>query len=276
MKGCALKLLKIPLCLVFLLLTVGHSFSQTAEMAWEDLVGTTLIGKKAYAFVDNRPDFKNVLIYGDSISVGYTAQVRKKLANKANVYRIYCNGGSSSSFVEKMNKMQLVMGDESVSGHWSFDWDVIYFNVGLHDLRYLRDRDRRVTTVAEYKDNLEDIAQYLINLAPDATLVFATTTPVVEGSKGREAGDAKIYNEAAFDVFERYPQIIVHDLYSFTKPCIHEWQKSLGDVHFNSIGRRAQGAEVARVLLDVLKNNDEKMPFIKGPVSRKLGACKGL
>ena len=56
----------------------------------------------AVAKVDN-PDLPNVLLIGDSISIGYTAYVRWQLAGKADVYRIKGNAKTSSYGVEKLH-----------------------------------------------------------------------------------------------------------------------------------------------------------------------------
>ena len=206
----------------------------------------------------------NVLIYGDSISIGYTQRVRENLAGKANVYRLFCNGGDSASFIPKMTKMHEVMRDETVEGHWLFEWDVIHFNVGLHDLKFThkgklnKKRGKRVCSIGEYEKNLGNIVSYLKRFAPKAKLVFATTTPVPEDEPGRIAGDALRYNEVALKLLKNHPKIIVNDLYGFTKPHHSEWWTKPGDVHYKSKGREAQGDEVTRVILNALDSKSEK------------------
>ena len=111
----------------------------SAKEAWAKLAGKGCT-RPQFAFVENNPDLPNVLIYGDSISIGYTQRVRQKLAGKANVYRIFNNGSDSSQFIPKMKKMHQVMRSKTLDQPWTFDWDVIHFNVGLHDLKYLKDK----------------------------------------------------------------------------------------------------------------------------------------
>ena len=82
--------------------------------------------------------------------------------------------------------------------------------------------------------------------------MFALTTPVPHGEPGRRAGDAARYNEVALKVLESHPEIVVNDLYSFTKPHHSEWWIKPGNVHFNPKGIRAQGEEVAKVLRQLL------------------------
>ncbi len=87
-----------------------------------------------------RSEASQRFIYGDSISIAYTLQVREALAGKANVYRFYGNGNHSGRFIPGMTKLHTVMRDADVEGHWDFKWDVIHLNVGLHDLKSCRNK----------------------------------------------------------------------------------------------------------------------------------------
>ena len=232
--------------------------SNTAKAAWDRLVPEKFRGRPPFEFVENNPALPNVLIYGDSISIHYMPRVRERLDGRANVYRIFGNGGDSGRFIPLMTRMLETMCDPTLDNHWDFDWDVVQFNVGLHDLKYVvdgrldLDHGDQVTSPAEYRRNLHAIVGYLKQFAPHATLIFATTTPVPENSKGRIAGDAARYNKAAREVLADYPEIIINDLYSFTKPNHSKWWGAAGDVHYNEQGRTAQGDEVARVILGAL------------------------
>ncbi len=228
--------------------------SVSARQAWDKLVGGRSSNRPPFTFVEHQEGLTNVLIYGDSISIAYTPEVRKILAGKANVYRLHANGGDSSSFVEKMETLRATMRDARVEGRWTFEWDVIHFNVGLHDLKYVVGRKldkvngKQVTSIIQYEENLRKIVGYLRKRAPHATLIFATTTPVPDGEPGRFAGEAAKYNDVALKVMRDYPKIIINDLYAFTKPKHAKWWSKPGNVHFNPTGVQAQGAEVARVI----------------------------
>lgn len=241
------------------LLSAGSASAGTAKEAWGKLVGPKSSKSPEFAFIQNDPALPNVLLYGDSISIGYTQQVRASLEGKANVYRIYCNGGDSASFIPKMTQMHTTMRDAKLEGHWSFEWDVIHFNVGLHDLKYIANgkldtkNGKQVHSTDEYGKNLGQIIFYLKKLAPKASLIFCTTTPVPKGGAGRVAGDALKYNEVALKIVKEHPAIMVNDLYAFTKPNQVKWWTKPGNVHFNPEGRKAQGEEVARVILEALK-----------------------
>jgi hypothetical protein len=241
------------LTLFMFLASIGVQ-AETAKEAWMSLIPENQQNREAYAFVENKPDLPNVFIYGDSISITYTPTVRSELDGEANVYRLHVNGGDSSSVIGKVDTLVRTMGD-----HWDFKWDVIHFNVGLHDLKYVLDgklnkgKGEQVSTMDEYEANLRDVIRYFMRIAPGAKLIFATTTPVPQGETGRHAIDAGRYNRVALRVLETYPEIIVNDLYSFTKPHHAEWWTKPGNVHYNETGKAAQGKEVARVIREALK-----------------------
>ena len=68
----------------------------------------------------------HVLIIGDSISIGYTLPTRALLKGKVNLHRIPTNGGPSTKGVNEIEKW---LGTRK--------WDLIHFNWGLHDLKYM-------------------------------------------------------------------------------------------------------------------------------------------
>lgn len=231
----------------------------SAKEAWTNLVGERFSKRPEFAFVENDPLLPNVLLYGDSISIHYTQDVRKVLDTKANVYRLYRNGASSSGLIAFMQKMHSIMGNTALKNHWSFQWDVIHFNVGLHDLKYIKDgkldkiNGKQVSSIADYKANLRNIIVYFKALSPNAKLYFATTTPVPVGAEGRFEGDAEKYNVAALEVLQDYPEIHINDLYQLTKPKHAVWWIKEGDVHYNEIGRAAQGKQVANNIMSGIK-----------------------
>jgi GDSL-like lipase/acylhydrolase family protein len=248
------------LCILWGNLTCAGS----AEKAWIKLVGQKCAKQSEFAFVKNDSSLPNILIYGDSISMGYTRWARKKLKGKANVYRLYCNGGPSSWLIERMSKMHTVMQNAKLDRPWTFQWDVIHFNVGLHDLKYLSSKGKvdkkngkQLSSINTYKKNLHAIVTYLKKLSPNAKLIFATTTPVPEGERKRTVGDAEKYNAAALDVLRNYPAITINDLYGFTKPNHAKWWAKPGNVHYNRDGKKAQGNEVARIILQALYKKDK-------------------
>jgi hypothetical protein len=179
-----------------------------------------------------------VLIMGDSISLGYTWEVRKILAGKANVQHPGVNCWSTGFALEHIRQW---IGKKR--------WDVIYFNFGLHDLKYLNDKSeyvspdkgKQVASVRQYQANLKSIVTTLQRTG--AKLIFATTTPVPSGASGRVQGDEVRYNAAASEVM-REMGVEIDDLWSVVNPSLTTLQQPQ-NVHFTPEGSRVLGAEVA-------------------------------
>ncbi len=157
------------------------------------------------------PALPRVMIIGDSISIGYTLPLRAALEGIANVHR------------PPVNCAHTWRGLESIDG-WLGDgkWDLIHFNWGLHDLKYVDEQGsltlppsgKQVSTVREYEANLERLVQRLRQTG--ATLIWRPTTPVPEGAAGRVPADLARYNAAAREVVQRHG-IAVDDMNSFIR-----------------------------------------------------------
>jgi GDSL-like Lipase/Acylhydrolase family len=236
--------------LFFIFILTSSSLGQeTAEQAWARLTSNN----KYEPFVKNNPELPNVLIYGDSISMGYTPTVRIELKNKVNVYRLHINGNRSSLFIRYMKNLEKTMRNKALKGHWNFEWDVIQFNVGLHDLRYIKEKSgRQANALKPYEKNLREILKYLKHITPKAKIIFATTTPVPENAPVRIAGDSVKYNKVALKVMKENGSIVINDLYTLTKANQKKWMQSPGNVHFNKTGCIAQGKATAAVILKQL------------------------
>lgn len=158
-----------------------------------------------------------VLLIGDSISMGYTLPVRKRLKGNANVHRPPENCGDTARGLAKLHKW---LGN----GHW----DVIHFNFGLHDLKYLNDKGayvdpgegNQVAPPDVYRQRLRELTLRLKQTG--AKLIFATTTPVPPGARGRVAGDEIKYNKIATDVMTEL-NVPIDDLCA----CVAEQQRQL-------------------------------------------------
>lgn len=232
------------------------SKEQICREAWKELCPTD---GGAFQYVHPQKGVPKVFLYGDSISIAYTQVVREQLKNKATVFRFYRNGGPSQSLIPGMERMSRTMFEPHLPGGWNFEWDVIHFNVGLHDLKYLKDEKldkengKQVSSINDYKIKLAGICDYLLAKFPNTKLIFATTTPVPEGAAGRIAGDSVRYNKAALQVLGNYPSITLNDLYNYTLPEHEKWAKKPGDVHYNNLGVTKQGKEVARIIEEKLE-----------------------
>ena len=198
----------------------------------------------AYAPVQDVPGLPRVLLIGDSISIGYTVPVQQALKGKANVHRPGTNCGPTSRGTDQIDEW---LGDGK--------WDVIHFNFGLHDVRYFdggkasdAGQGQRQVSDSDYEKNLEQLVARM--KMTGAKLIFATTTPVPEGSAGRIKGEEIKYNEIALRVMKKHG-VAIDDLYAFALPRLAEIQLP-ANVHFKPEGSKALADQVAASILKAL------------------------
>lgn len=214
--------------------------------------GVSLLPK--WFFTQTNEELPNVLLLGDSISIGYTKFVQELLEGKANVYRPLNKKGGAE------NCEGTTKGAKSID-RWLGDkkWDVIHFNFGLHDLKHVdpvtgknskKPEDPQQADLKGYKKNLEMIVQKL--RATQARLIFATTTPYPDKPGGplRRANQPKKYNRVALKIMKKN-DIVINDLYSFALPRLTELQQP-NNVHFSKEGSRALAEQVATKVLEVI------------------------
>lgn len=191
----------------------------------------------AFAKVTDDPVLKRVLIIGDSISIGYTDPVRKRLEGKANLHRIQTNGGPTTNGVKSLKKWL---------GHAK--WDVIHFNFGLHDVKVMEDGKVQVT-LEQYEKNLREIVKQL--KATKAKLIWASTTPVAEGTPLRKDSDVQAYNAVAKKIMEEN-DVAIDDLYEFALPKLQKIQLPQ-NVHFTDDGSAVLAEPVAASIQSALE-----------------------
>lgn len=186
-----------------------------------------------------------VLLIGDSISIGYTLPVREQLKAKANVLRVLENSGDTARGLAKLDEW-LGAGK----------WDVIHFNFGLHDLKYLDaagkyvgpGEGKQVATLEQYEANLRQIVLRLRRTG--AKLIWASTTQVPEGSLGRVKDDELKYNETALKVM-RENGITIDDLHAVVAAAAPDVQRPK-NVHFTEDGYRLLARSVAASIEEAL------------------------
>ena len=213
------------------------------EEAWTSLV-VKQPNKAAYRFVPHNPALPNVLLIGDSISVGYTSRVRTELDGEANVYRIPENGGDSDSVIRKLTGWLAGM-----------NWAVVHCNAGLHDVKYLNedsemtnpeDGGTQKNSTTNYASNLEILFSDVENSGLIDQFIWAHTTPVPTGAVGRVVGDADKYNKVAENVLTNHPAMVINDLYSLMID--HPEEQIPADVHFSLPGYKQLGIKVANTI----------------------------
>lgn len=187
------------------------------------------------------PLLPRVLLIGDSISIGYTVDVRELLHGVANVHRPLTNCGPTTKGLQELEQWLGVR-----------PWDVIHFNFGLHDLKYmgpdgsnLADPEapdsRQQVPVEEYRANIERIVARLKQTG--AELIWRNTTPVPAGASGRVPGDSARYNAAVLPVMEGNG-ITVDDMFAYASERLEDIQQP-ANVHFTREGSRFLAGRVA-------------------------------
>lgn len=213
--------------------------------AQENAAGAKAAQKKrpnpAFAKVDDNPKLPRVLLIGDSISIGYTAATRALLKGQANVHRIPTNGGPTTKGMQSIDKW---LGDGN--------WDVIHFNWGLHDLKYIQ--DKKQVSLDDYNRNLRCLVQRMKKTG--ATLIWCSTTPVPDGVKPpRKNAEVLEYNAVATKIMDEYG-IVTDDLYTFANEQLEKIQRP-NNVHFTPQGSKTLAKQVADSILSALKGKSE-------------------
>lgn len=149
-----------------------------------------------------------ILIIGDSISLGYTPVLQGMLYGKADITRPPNSGGGWINCEGTKRGVEMI--DEWLA---LGDFDVIHFNFGLHDLKHVQPETGRNSNDPSHpqQSNLE---QYDANLriivaklkATNAKLIFATTTPYSDKPGGplRRADQPIKYNKVALRIMKEH------------------------------------------------------------------------
>jgi lysophospholipase L1-like esterase len=209
------------------------------------VIYTVLTGRSWTGKFEPTP-LPNVLIIGDSISIGYFKPLQEQLKDIAVVSH---NEGNAQHTAYGLKKLDEWLGDTL--------WDVIHFNFGLHDLKYIDEQGKNASIetgkhqipIDQYEQNLDKIVTRLKKTG--AKLIFATTTPVPDGTGFRAKGDAAIYNHAAERVMKKHG-VQIDDLYSFALPRLKEIQLD-SNVHFNPKGSELLAEQVAKSIVNALE-----------------------
>jgi lysophospholipase L1-like esterase len=171
-----------------------------------------------------------VLLIGDSIASGYFEPVVKMLKDTLNCTRF----STSRSICDPVfyKELQLLFDE--------YTFDIIHVNNGLHGWDY---------TEAEYEDALQYLLTYLKEQMPDATIIWASTTPMREPEQLQKPAKmntrVKKRNTLANEIMQKN-KIEIVDLYM---PAVYhqEWYRADG-IHLNAQGNEKLGAYVAETV----------------------------
>jgi GDSL-like Lipase/Acylhydrolase family len=168
----------------------------------------------------------NVLLVGDSITRNYYPEVQRQLADVANVYLF----AASTSIGDSRLPHQL----DEFSAIEAVPFKVVHFNNGMHGWTYSEE---------EYKIAFPSYLHALHKIAPKASFVWATITPVRADEKpgptnarieDRNSIAQSFVAEGGIQLDDQHALMIHHeDLYE-------------DNVHFNAAGALIQGQQAAQ------------------------------
>jgi lysophospholipase L1-like esterase len=156
---------------------------------------------------------KNVLLIGDSIRKGYCNMVRDDLADVANVYFPEENCRFTQyTYVSLLSYLKLIENPEDI--------DVIHWNNGQWDLVHWDGDVSTLNTAEQYGDMLRRIYHRMREKAPNAKIIFATTTPMnpsgLQCHNIRYPEDIIKFNDVAKAIMMEY-DVEINDLYELMK-----------------------------------------------------------
>lgn len=212
------------------------------SVRWKSMLSKRDANRAAFSFVEADPKLPNVLIIGNSISIGYTPFIRQELEGAANVYRIHTNALSTEFALNNI-------------AYWLSDmrWDVIHVNWGLHDLKYVISDTQQDVLPAEYRKNLRELLTY-IEKHTSAKIIWAQTTYVPSGVKPhRDNSDVILYNSIALEVLSDFPNIVVDDHYALSSAEGNLKFQVSQNVHFKPAGYKKLGIQSAKAIRSALR-----------------------
>ena len=183
------------------------------------------------------PKLPRVLLIGDSISIGYTTPVRELLKGKANVHRIPVNGGATDVGLTNIDDW---LGEGK--------WDVIHFNFGLHDAKYLSETELRQPR-EQYVKNLKTLVDRMQQTK--AKLIFATTTPTPEVLGPTRRFDKISERNALAVELMKSEGVAIDDLFAVVVP-VEEKIRRPNDLHYTPEGYALLAKAVAESIASQL------------------------
>lgn len=203
----------------------------------------------AYENVSRIP---KVLLIGDSISKGYREMVSDELMDMADVYYPDEITTYSTCILRYIHEIAEKLSIGS-------NLDIVYFNVGLWDVLRI-DGDEPLVSKTEYKNNLQRIIRRMRVLFPNARIIFATITPVLEELAKYEFlrlnEDIDAYNKAACEVM-RQNNVLIHDLHQIA------YENLGGDyidfTHFSENGYHILADKITAYILSQLPGDAERV-----------------
>ena len=196
---------------------------------------------------------KKIFLVGDSIRIGYGEYVRESMADLAEVYFPPVNCGCAESVLRDIHNWKEDIGLDRA--------DVVHFNAGLWDTIRIYGDDP-ITRPEAYRDYLDRIVKRIRFLFPEAKIIFATSTPVIESGfiqefETRFNSDIEAYNQIAREVMLRHG-VQINDLYALLRDVPAHYHSD--QTHFYTAdATELIGGQVNRVLCQALDLDEKKL-----------------
>lgn len=177
----------------------------------------------------NSTNLLRVLLIGDSITVRYASTVRSELKDAASLSSL----GTSKAIGDP------ALLDEVRTILRQYKFAVVHFNIGLHGFE-----------PTAYRNGFPELLATIRQEAPEAKLIWATTTPC----RGESTTERVRNSNAIAAEFVTQEKIVVNDLFGLVmnntnNPAVL-WDG--GGVHFTTEGADLQGKQVADAIRKLL------------------------
>ena len=202
-----------------------------------------------------KPDLPSVLLIGDSVAQSYLQRARDLLVNEANLYFALTPRGvfDGKALLEECYNDR--------------EWDLVHLNYGLDAMRH-EDADGKladpptgepVVSPLDYNKTLSGMFNFF--LGSQRKRIWATTTPIPNGTTGYVAGTAKQRN-AQYETLIGARQFFINDLYSYVDIRRTDMLRP-NSVEMTDAGSRLLGEVVAGRIIEVLnEGGDKNLPYV--------------
>jgi hypothetical protein len=198
------------------------------------LMGLVILGCGRVHAQQDQLAFPKVLIIGDAVYSQFARDAVNELKGQAGVQIASWPSGVLHSSTNMIEHLDLLLGIKNAAGNELPEdkrpsWDLIHLNVGLGDLIHCVPhlQSHRVlprdlggvprTDPMQYEKNLDTIVRLLKQKAPQAKIVWASTTPIRQSRDGLfKPGDEVEYNQIAMREMQKHG-IPINDMHGYVR-----------------------------------------------------------
>lgn len=187
---------------------------------------------------------KHVFLIGDSIRMGYCADVRALLADTATVEFPGENCQFSTNTLCFLNTWA-----EQLKESQAQEVDLVHWNNGLWDVCHLAGDPNPLVSQEVYRENLHRIIARIHTVFPNAKIVFALTTGLDE-SRSKYQNGVAMRNNAEIDAYNAIAREVMAEEHILVNP-LNEYAATLSRdllvdwVHYTPEGYRLLAENVA-------------------------------